>query len=1049
MKLEDVYPLSPLQQGMYYHWLTDPTAYFEQMSYRIQGTVNIAKMKESYDILVARHSVLRTFFTHKLSEDLLQVVKKEVPSTFSFVDALDKPGFSLETFKEEDRARGFDLHKDSQMRLYVIHLGEDQYELVWSMHHILMDGWCLSLLMNEFFQIYESLLKNEEPHFKKPYRYSDYIKWLMKKETKVSESYWKEYLEEYDTAAIVPGTYHNKVQWHGETQKAEFVLEGETRKGITTLCNKLGITENTFIQTVWGVLLSRYTNTNDVVFGSVVSGRPAEIPGIEEMIGLFINTVPVRIQYSEKTRFLELLQKVHQEGVDSTAHHYMGLSDIQSQSSLGRDLFNHVVVFENFPVEEMVRSGLENDQLEADFKLLSSEVHERTNYPLNIIIVPGERLCIRIEYDVSTYHTEFIEYIKTGLINVINVVINNPDIYVTDIEIINDNEKKKLLLDFNNSYKPVVSEKVFPDMFSEQVYKTPEETALIFDNIEYTYLELNKLVNQLANFLKEEYNVGAEDLVTIVLPRSEWMVVAILAISKTGAAFVPVDMKYPKERQEFIIEDSSCKVVFNEEVLSLFKEKKQSLDTYFDVIKIIPSQLAYVIYTSGSTGTPKGVLIEHKNLSSFFHSCSHIIEEKDIVMPVLSSVAFDIFLFECFFPLLRGGTSIICSDEIIRDVGKLASVLKNVTVVHAVPVLMQELLDSIKNTKDGSSYKHLIKVFVGGDKVPNSLLKDIHSVFPKVHIQELYGPTEATIFSCSYYYSGNVNMHDYNGSLIGKPNTDTRVLILNEHLKLCPVGVIGEICLEGPGIARGYLNMPELTNQHFVENPYDKGNKIYKTGDLGCWLSNGVLKIVGRNDNQVKIRGYRIELGEIEEAIRSYPAVTNAVVLAKSMNGDNKELIAYLVKKSDFNMKDLRAYLLERLPFFMLPGTFVELSEFPVTSRGKIDRTKLPLPDKLNTIISSEYRAPQTKTEKQLQTMWEQILEKEKIGILDNFFDLGGHSIKATKLKAQIFKVFGVELDLPSLLEDPTIANISEEIEKALWVNKEELEKDQVDRFIV
>ncbi|XRE44268.1 Polyketide synthase modules-related protein [Tenacibaculum discolor] len=1034
MNIEDVYPLSPLQEGIYYHWLSSPSAYFEQMSYRMKGKVDFKALEESYEKLVSRYAILRTFFTNKIGGKLLQVVKKEVSSTFFHIKANEQVDFSIKQFKKEDREKGFDLHSGSQMRLIIIDLGNEEYEFIWSMNHILMDGWCIGILIQDFFKIYNSITKGNELILKKVPPYSDYIKWLMNKDQKVSIEYWRDHLFGYDTVACLPEKkiINDEI---GGVKIEKLIIEGKQRELIKNICKKEATTENIFLQTIWGILLGKYNNTNDVVFGSVVSGRPTEISGVEEMIGLFINTIPVRISFDKDMEVKKLLKQVQSTFIKGTDHHYVQLGEIQSNTSLGRGLFNHVVIFENFPTMEADALFQEDGE---GLALLSSDVYERTNYDFTLVIVPGEKIIIRFEYDTSKYSSSSINNLKNHFNQCINQVCNNHEVCVKDVNYLTKEEEESIVNDFNINELIFDENETLVSLFESRVNKSLEEIAVVFEDREITYKTLEEKSNQFAHYLKDNYGIGKGDTVVVKLDKTEWVVIALMGILKTGGVYVPVDINYPNQRVQFIIEDSNCKVVIDEEIIEDFKHKIFPKNNNLDVV-ISKDDLAYIIYTSGTTGKPKGVMVEHKNIVSFIESCNKEFNLEKLKLPLLSSNAFDISLFELFYPLATGGTVTVLSNRYIKDINYVIKCLRNVNAFHAVPALMGQILNYIKSTNAGHKFQGINNLFIGGDAVSTNILKEMREIFPKATLHELYGPTESTIFVTSHHYDSTSKNDEYNGALIGNPNPNSSIYILDENNQACGFGIIGEICVGGCGVTRGYLNQEVLTKEKFVVNPFNLSERIYKTGDLGKWNNDGTIEIIGRRDNQVKIRGYRIELKEIEENILNINNIVSAFITTTPDKNDEKELIAYIVSSEKINVEKIKEELNKVLPNYMIPNYFLQLDKIPLTTNNKVDRKKLPIPNELNFMSRATYVEPSTITEEKLVSIWKEILGiNERIGIKDNFFNLGGHSIKATRLITEIYKHFKIELNISVLFETSTLEELSKEIDNIIWVNTSE-----------
>ena len=562
-------------------------------------------------MLVSRHAILRTFFTEEVGERPLQVVSRDADSTFNYKDVSGDKGFSIEKYKDSDRKQGFELRRGSQMRLNVLGIGEKRYEFIWSHHHILMDGWCIGILTKDFFQIYNSLRHGQTVQLKKVYPYSNYIEWLSHIDQEASYLYWREYLSGYDTISSLPKS--GVVDEVGYEGQEELISVGSSvSERIRLVCRELAITENTFIQTAWGILLCKYNNTNDVVFGSVVSGRPGEVEGIEEMIGLFINTVPVRIKSLEGIGVGELLKGVQKSFIEGTYHHYTQLAQIQTESKLGKNLFDHIVVFENYPVQEMVEEGIEGEGNKKEISVVSVDVFEQTNYDFSLTVIPGENICFKFMYNGKIYKGSLIKQIGDHLVRIMGQMVKEPDINIREIEYIGEEEKRRLLYEYNETAAEYPRDKTIVEMFEQQVERTPDAVAVVFEERSISYRELNERANQLGDYIRKRYKIKGDDLIGIKLERSEKMIVGILGILKSGGAYVPIDPGYPEERIRYMIEDSKCKVVIDEQELEVFTGSQEKYSKKNPKRLAGPENLAYVIYTSGSTGKPKGVMVEHR-----------------------------------------------------------------------------------------------------------------------------------------------------------------------------------------------------------------------------------------------------------------------------------------------------------------------------------------------------------------------------------------------------------------------------------------------------
>lgn len=1044
MKIEDVYPVSPLQAGLYYHWMISPSIYLAQLSYRLKGHFDIDILEKSYGQLVARHAILRTCFTQKFGEELLQVVVTDVPSTFKYVDVSSDKGFSVEDFKVADRGEGFNLNKGSQMRLTVLGMGDNTYEFVWSHHHILMDGWCVSILIKEFFQIYHSMVQGIQPSLNKVYPYSGYVKWLMQLDKEKSFSYWREYLLDYDTISTLP-----KVTSAGKgvfrEEQAIVVLEDHVRQSVRVLCRELGITENTFIQAAWGLLLCKYNNTNDVVYGTVVSGRPAEVTGIGEMIGLFTNNVPVRVQVQENESVRDLLKRLQLSSIEGLDHHYTQLAQIQAETELGASLFDHILVVENFPVQEMVTESVKKGEETGEFTLLSTSSIDQSNYDFAVVVVPEETFTIFFRYNADCYDTQTMHILQGHLVRIIENITGFPALKFNELDYLSVGEKDQLLSAFNQS------EMAFPDhtlvsLFDKQAQEHPDNIAVVSGTVQLSYRDLDKRATQLAAYLLMNYAVKADDLIGIMLDRSELLIIAILGVLKAGAAYVPVDIAYPKARKEFLLNDSGAKVLITQatsifdlpdyggQIFAIDVQLNDEMEvvTTAQAITVRAQDLAYVIYTSGSTGQPKGVMVEHRAISNtvqFQQSCFNLTQKEKGLQ--FASPSFDASVWEIFSVLSAGATLYIADEAVKTDVALFEQYINENSISFAtLPPAFVQLLQAEKFTM-------LKKLVTAGEA---AIFEDATAFAKQCDYYNAYGPTESSV--CATIYRLYPAAFTEPRSIpIGKPIANTALYILDKDHNLLPAGVTGDIFISGAGLARGYFKQAALTAEKFIPHPFKPGERIYKTGDLGKWLPDGNIEFAGRKDDQVKVRGYRIELAEIEQALLSNPLIDTAFVTARQGRNARKEILAYIVSKETLQTMDLQAFLKNTLPVYMIPAHYIFLTAMPLTTSGKVDRKQLA---KLEAAPDRVYTAPGNEIEEKLVNMWQEILGIERVGIKDNFFELGGHSLNLTQLIARINNAFAVSINIKNVFDEPTIERIAEHIVFLIEQDKQKQNKDQL-----
>jgi amino acid adenylation domain-containing protein/non-ribosomal peptide synthase protein (TIGR01720 family) len=1050
--LEDVYGLSPLQEGIYYHWLAEDssTLFFQQVSCRVRAKgLAIEKLKEAYDRLTARHAVLRTSFSMEYAGRSLQLIRKEVPSNFTYekLDSLADPGAQVALIRLQDRQRGFDLGSGTQMRLHVIDLSQGVYEFIWSYHHILMDGWCMSVLINDFNQLLSAAIKDITVDLPQIMPYSNYINWLQAIDRESSLHYWKEYLSGYSSMAEIPFKVETTDSDYVESSE-HLQIGGDLFKKVDELCIGLGITHNTFVQGVWGYLLSRYNNTNDVVFGAVVSGRPADLAGVEDMIGLFSNTIPVRVQYDPHDTPVKLLKSLQEQSIRSTSHHYMNLAEVQSQSELGMDLMTHIMIFENYAVKETESEGAVNSNGEEVLSIQSTEVIDQSNYDFNIAIAPSPvSLHIGIRYNTNRYSATGLKRLINHLGKLVNEFVQNADQPLSTFDYLSKEERHQLLVTFNDTAVAYPKDKTIVDLFEEQAAKTPDNIAIVFGEKQLTYRELNERSDQLAGYLQKNYDIQPDDLIGIHLNRSEWMIVSILGVLKSGGAYVPIDPEYPSSRKEYIVKDSAIDLLITEATfiydIDFYDGEVFAIDVEFDSANYqsealqklyTAGNLAYVIYTSGSTGDPKGVMIEHRSyLNMVLDQIKTFgINAHDKVLQFASS-SFDVSVLEIFMPLYVGAQLVLIKKEQIHQENEFVAYLnsKQVSVMAMTPSYLETLAIQ--------QLSFLRIIITGGESL--SVEKAIECASVADYYNE-YGPTEYSV--CTSIYKVDKKDRSKTSIPIGRPIANTQLYIVDSSMNLVAQGVVGEICISGAGLARGYVNLPELTAGTFIDNPFVAGERLYKTGDLGYWLADGNIEFVGRTDDQVKIRGYRIEPGEIEHALLKHGEIDQAVVVAKENQAGEKELVAYITSGAEQNIGELRAFLKLTMPVYMLPAYFVQLETMPLTANGKIDKKLLPNPEGLGLTRGVAYVAPGNELEEKLVKIWEEVLQREKIGILDNFFDLGMDSLKTMRLVTLIHQKLNIDLRIADILENTNIQDIAKKIVLIEDIAKLELENKSV-----
>ena len=1040
LEIDDIYPLSPMQEGLLFQSLFEPEsrAYLVQMICDFTGEMEADVFRRSWIELCQRHAVLRTSFMHEDLSRPLQVVLKRREPEFTFRDLrASSPAEQqriIDAYEQRDRQRGFDLQRDVLMRIRVFRFHSDFHRVVWSYHHILLDGWCLQRLQRELIHIYGALREGKHPKLPAVAPYRDYICWLEDRDRKSALQYWSGYLKGYAQLASLP-----KLACLGETsgdapeQKA-FELDPYTSTAVKDLAVGLGVTVNIVIQCVWGLLLSRYNNREDVVFGTIVSGRPPELNGVEDMVGLFINAVPVRIQLPSDQPFSRVLQATQASSLEGEPFHYVPLAEVQSLRPTGRELFDHMLIFENYPAYSD-----ESESSTSAFRIAPVDAHDRTHYDLDVTIVPGHRISLQIGYNANVYPADQIQRTADHFLTAIQSILRNPEQRISDIPIMPDSERQRVEHEFNDTTIDYPRDKTILDLFRQHVVETPNNVALVVGDVELTYRELNTRANRLAHYLRA-IGVHPDVLVGICVDRGIEMIVGLLGILKAGGAYVPLDPSYPRERIGFMLNDAAAPVLLTQKALLgtipdatacvvCLDADWPTISQYGEqdpISAVTSADLAYAVYTSGSTGWPKGVMVEHRSLVNLAYAwrAAYELNQFDVRLLQIASMSFDVFAGDLVRALTNGGRLVICPDEVRQHPQSLYKLLMKhrINIFEATPGLIIPLMDYVhENRLDFGWLKVLI---IGSDSLPIQYYRTLLERFGAgMRIINSYGVTEATIDS-SYFEARGTSMPSGITTPIGKPLQNTRFYIWDEEFRHMPIGVAGELYIGGEGLARGYLNREALTTDRFISLPRAAQQRVYKTGDIARWLPDGNMEFLGRADEQVKLRGYRIELGEIQARLLSHPSVESTAVLARAVNGDGRELVAYVVSDGDWDVKKLRAYLKAVLPDYMIPSFFVRLDELPLTHNGKVDKEALSDPTAAAFDRSNDYVPPRDSQEEQLVEIWRECLGVDHIGVNDNFFELGGHSLKAMQIVSRIHKVLGIEVSLRELFARPTIADL-------------------------
>ncbi|HXB53930.1 MAG TPA: amino acid adenylation domain-containing protein [Vicinamibacteria bacterium] len=1041
---EDVYPLSPMQQGMLFHTLLDPAAgvYFEQLSLELQGPIDVPALALAWQHLVDRHPVLRSRFVWEGLARPLQVVQRRAALDWEDHDWRALPAASqrerLEELLVRDRGRGLDPARCPLMRVALVRTAEETHRLIWSFHHIVLDGWCLSLVLKDLSIAYDGLRRGEAPNLPPLRPYREYVGWLEGQDMAQAEAYWRATLKGFTAPTPLPldrapGRTH---ETGAEVAGHAFHLSSAATAALKSLGRRYQITLNTIVQGAWALLLSRWSGEQDVVFGVNVSGRPPALPGVESMVGLFVNTLPMRVRVPAGASLLEWLRQLQAQQIEQRQYEYSPLVNVQAWSDVpaGRPLFESIFAFENFPLDASTRPlGAVTDV----------RYQGVTNYPLSVIATPGPRLSLRIDYDRRRIDPDTVARLEGHLTILLEGLAADPERSLAEVPLLTAEESRRLVVEWNETRVDFPEHACVHHLVEAQVDRTPEALAVVGEGGELTYGELDRKANQLAHHLLA-LGVGPETRVGLCLERSPELVIALLAVLKAGAAYVPLDPAYPSQRLAFMLADAEVAVLLTQHRLAGQLPPVQvplvCLDSGWEPISrrnstrpavgVMPENLAYLIYTSGSTGRPKGVMLPHRGVVNYLHWAARTYAAPGAKgAPVHSSLAFDLTVTSLFCPLLAGQSVVLLPED--GDVQALGAALRTGHDFALVKITPAHL-ELIGHTLSPGEAAGRARAFViGGEALWAEGLSFWRTAAPGTRLINEYGPTETVVGCCVYEVPPDLPR---SGAVpIGRPIANTRLYVLDANLQPVPAGAVGELYIGGAGLARGYWERPDLTAERFIPDPFGRepGQRLYRTGDLVRLRPDGNLEYLGRRDSQVKLRGFRIELGEIEAVLGLHPLVRESVVLAREDSPGDRRLVAYVVPAplSAPSVAEFRAHLREHLPEHMVPAAFVMLERLPLTPNGKVDRRALPLPEG-RIGLEERFIAPRSSAEQTIAAAWRDVLKIERVGVQDNFFDLGGHSLLLLQVHAKLRHEFP-RLSVVDLFRYPTVkamaAYLSEE----------------------
>ncbi|WP_319065199.1 non-ribosomal peptide synthase/polyketide synthase [Pseudomonas aeruginosa] len=1053
-EVEDLYPLSPMQQGMLFHSLYQQEAgdYINQLRVDIDG-LHPESFRAAWQAALDEHDVLRSgFLWQGAFETPLQVVRKRVEVPFSVLDWRGREDLAaaLDELAAGEGRLGFDLSEAPLLRLVLVRTDEERYHLIYTNHHILMDGWSNSQLLGEVLQRY----RGETPP-RSGGRYRDYIAWLQRQDAALAEAFWLPRLRQLDEPTRLGQSIAQARQRGKGYAERLRELDGEQTRRLAELAREQKITVNTLVQAAWLMLLQRYTGQDSVAFGATVAGRPAELNGIEEQIGLFINTLPVIASPLPQQSLASWLQAVQGENLALREFEHTPLYDIQRWAGQGGEaLFDNILVFENYPVSQML-------QQQASQGLAFGAVgnHEQTNYPLTLSVSLGQRLELQFAYDREHFDDASVARLDRHLTHLLAQMVERPaSTCLAEFQLLEAAERRQAIFDWGRNPGRYPDERSVEQLFASRAAMEPERVALLFEERQLSYGELNAQANRLAHRLIE-LGVGPDVLVGIAVERGLEMIVSLLAVLKAGGAYVPLDPEYPQERLGYMIEDSGIALLLSQShllqrlpaasgiaCLALDQARDwQDRPASDPQLRAHPQNLAYVMFTSGSTGRPKGVGISRESLSRHTHVSLEFfgIGPDDRVLQ-FSTFNFDGFVEQLYPPLACGasvvlrGTEIWDSETLYREI-----VERRITTVDLTTAYWNMLAKDFAN-QGVRDYGALRQVHAGGEAMPpESLVAWKAAGLEHVRLLNTYGPTEATVtvttLDCAPYVDGSKAIPAT--MPIGKVLPGRAIYLLDDAGQPAPVGAVGELVIGAELLARGYFKRPDLTAARFIPDPFDEqgGGRLYRTGDLARYGADGVIEYVGRVDHQVKVRGFRIELGEIEACLGEHPAVREALVIAVE-GAAGAQLVAYLVPQAEALASatlevqaalrnELKALLRDSLPEYMVPAHLLFLERLPLSPNGKVDRKALPAPDA--SLLQEAYVAPRSELECQVAAIWQEVLKLQRVGLDDHFFELGGHSLLAINVISRIQLELGMKLTPQLLFQFPTLGLFVSNLEKA------------------
>ena len=1014
----DFYPLSSAQKRIYY---ASKLAEENNILYNITGSVivkgniDVDRLEKAFKVLINRHESLRTKFVMHDEDVVTQII-----SDVDFKLDIEKQTV-LKDFTNiyKKFIKPFNLSEAPLFRAKFIKFTNDESVILVDMHHIISDGTSVSILIDELCKLY-----NGQALEKIEYTYKDFAYWeseaIKNGKFEKAEEYWVNQFKDEIPVLNMPTSYSRPAIKSYQGSKVYTNIDTETLNKINDICKKLSITPYMLLLSVYYVLLSKYTNQDDIIVGSPIVGR--SFSELYSVIGMFVNTLPIRAKVDSKLSFKDFLINIKQICLENYKYQDYPLNELINKLNIRRDtsrmpLFDTLFVYQNKGLTEVNFEGIKSRFYIPDTKT--------AKYDISLEIIPqSNELSLNFEYCTQLFTKQFIENMANHYKNILNEILDNIDVQMSSINMLSKKERDKILYEFNDTKIDYPKDKTITQLFEEQVEKTPDNIAVVFENRKLTYKQLNEKSNQLAHYLSKNFNIEIGDIIPIIMDRNIELIISMLATIKLGCTYLPISVDTPLERINYIIDDSKANLAITNNKND-FKITTVNIDNinYFEYssnnlnIKIHDQNILYIIYTSGSTGNPKGVKVCHKNLKNFLYSFNNLynVSTKDKLL-ASTNISFDVSIFELFMPLINGASLYLYDETIITDIFKFCKNIyeQKITFLYIPP----NILELVHNILLDYDKVYINKILIGVEPIKNTTIQKYYNLNPNLKIINAYGPTETTICATAILLNNNI-LKNYRILPIGKPLPNLKMFILDKYLNPVPIGIAGELYISGDSVSNGYLNNKKLTDESFIELSKLDCKLAYKTGDLAKWDDNGIISFVGRNDNQIKINGHRIELGEIEQCIYSYPNINKALVILQK-----NKLLCYFVATKKIDINDLKSFIKNKLPLYFVPNFFIQVEQFQLTSNGKIDRKALSLPEVDNEKIIVK---PRNKIDDILLQSIEKILNIDinKISIEDNFFDIGGDSLSAINLCAEIYSRLNLEISVRNIMENSAIYELS------------------------